>query len=50
MKHGVVRLAAGVAWSAPWGVVTFALAQDSREFETQRTLQRFGSLALHLAF
>jgi hypothetical protein len=49
-KHGVVRVAAGVAWSAPWGVVTFALAQDTREFETQRLLQRFGSLAVHLAF
>jgi hypothetical protein len=50
LRHGVVRLAAGVAWSGPWGAVTFALAQDSREFETQRVPQRFGSLALHVAF
>ena len=50
MKHGIVRLAVGVAWSAPWGVVTFALAQDTREFETQRAQPRFGSLALHIAF
>jgi len=50
VRHGVVRVAAGVAWSAPWGVVTFALAQDTREFETQRSPQRFGSLALHVAF
>ena len=50
IKHGVVRVAAGIAWSAGWGVVTFALAQDTREFETQRVPQRFGSLAVHLAF
>ena len=49
-KRGVYRLAAGLAWTEPWGVVTFALVQDSREFETQHSLQRFGSLAVHLSF
>ena len=46
----VSRLAAGVAWSARWGAVTFDLAQDSREFEQQREPHRFGSLAVHVAF
>jgi len=50
MNHGVVRIAAGVAWSADWGTVTFSLVQDSREFDTQRAMQRFGILAVHLGF
>jgi outer membrane protein LpxR len=49
-KNGVARLAAGVAWNAPWGAVTFDLAQDSREFDGQRTAQRFGSLAVDFSF
>ena len=47
-NRGVLRLAGGLAWAQPWGLVTFALAQDSREFEAQRTPHRFGVLAIHL--
>ena len=46
----ITRIAAGVAWSARWGAVTFDLAQDSREFDQQREPHRFGSLAVHVAF
>jgi len=46
----VGRVAAGVAAVRRWGSVTFALAMDSREFEGQRVPQRFGSLAVHVAF
>jgi lipid A 3-O-deacylase len=49
-KDEVTRIATGLTWSAPWGAVVFDLVQDSREFEGQRTPQRFGSLALHFAF
>ena len=49
IKHGVVRVSAGVAWSGTWGSVTFALSQDSREFETQGSPVRFGTLAVQLA-
>ena len=44
------RLAAGVAWSAPWGALTFTGVQDSREFETQSRAQTFGIVALRLDF
>lgn len=50
MERAVWRLAAGVAWRAAWGAVTFDLAQDSREFSQQREPQRFGSLAVQFAF
>jgi hypothetical protein len=46
----VVRVAAGVTWRPAWGVVSLAIAQDSREFAEQRTAHRFGSLSLHLDF
>ena len=46
----VRRLAAGVAWSAPWGALTFTGVQDSREFETQSRAQTFGIVALRLDF
>ena len=46
----VFRLAAGITWRPAWGVVSLAVAQDSREFATQRTPQRFGSLNLHFDF
>jgi hypothetical protein len=49
IHRGVFRLAAGLALASRWGVVTFALTQDSREFDTQRAKQRFGTLAVHLA-
>lgn len=49
-RDEVTRFAAGVAWSARWGAVTFDLVQDSREFVGQRTPQRFGSLAIHASF
>ncbi|MGZ5033429.1 MAG: lipid A-modifier LpxR family protein [Usitatibacter sp.] len=46
----VARSAAGVTWSQPWGTVAFAVAQDTRDFERQRTPQKFGSLTLHVDF
>jgi hypothetical protein len=46
----VTRFAAGVAWNARWGTITFDLAQDSREFEQQREPHRFGSLTVHVTF
>ena len=49
LNHGVFRVAAGISWAGNWGAVTFGLAQDSREFETQRGMQRFGTLTVHLA-
>ena len=49
-KNGIARFAAGVAWNARWGAVTFDIAQDSREFEGQRASHRFGSLAVDFAF
>jgi hypothetical protein len=45
----VARLAAGVAWSQPWGAVTLGIAQDSREFEGQRAPHRFGTVGLAIA-
>ena len=45
-RRAVGRVAGGVAWSARWGTVTFALAQDSDAFAQQRYPQRFGSLAV----
>ena len=47
-ERRVSRLAAGVAWSASWGVATLGLAQDSAEFEGQPQSQRFGSLAVSI--
>ncbi|HXF79629.1 MAG TPA: lipid A deacylase LpxR family protein [Usitatibacter sp.] len=49
-RDEITRIAGGVAWAAPWGAFTFDLVQDSREFEGQRVPQRFGSLAIHVAF
>jgi hypothetical protein len=49
-RDEVTRIATGVTWSAAWGAIVFDLVQDSREFDGQRTPQRFGSLALHFAF
>lgn len=46
----VGRLTVGVSLAADWGSVSFALAQDTREFEEQRTPQRFGSLGFNLRF
>lgn len=49
-EKSVVRIAAGVGWSAGRGSASFAIAQDSREFEGQRRPQRFGSLTVHVPF
>lgn len=49
-KRAVLRAAAGVAWSQPWGDATFAVAFDTREFASQREPHGFGALAVHLAF
>lgn len=46
----VTRWAAGVTWARSWGSVAFTVAQDSREFDGQRVPDRFGSLAVHVAF
>ncbi len=42
----ITRLAGGLAWSAPWAVVTFGVAQDSAEFAGQPERHRFGSLTI----
>ena len=49
-RRAVARIVGGVAWAQSWGGVSLELAQDSREFDGQRTPHRFGSLALHLNF
>jgi len=49
-ETAVTRIAAGLAWVAAWGAITFDVAQDSREFSEQRVPHRFGSLALHVSF
>lgn len=49
-ERAVTRIAAGVAWIASWGAITFDIAQDSREFAEQREPHRFGSLALQVSF
>jgi len=49
-KDFVVRVAAGIEWSASWGALTFTLVQDSREFETQHSPHRFGVLGLRFGF
>jgi hypothetical protein len=47
---GVMRAAMGLAWNAGWGGVSFSLVQDSREFETQRRMHRYGVLGVHVDF
>lgn len=49
-KRGVGRAAAGLAWVAGWGSLTFGLAVDTREFDAQREPHTFGSLTLHVGF
>jgi len=49
-RNAIGRLVAGVAWTQPWGTLTFEIAQDSREFDGQHAPHRFGSLAFHLDF
>ena len=49
-RRVVGRAAAGVAWVAGWGSVTFAIAAESREFDAQRRSQGFGSLTAHFCF
>ena len=49
-RLGMTRIAAGVAWTRPWGTLTFDIAQDSKEFDAQTAPLRFGSLTVHLAF
>lgn len=45
----VVRYAAGAGYAAAWGTVTFALAQESREYASQPYRHRFWSLGLAIA-
>ena len=49
LEKRVTRVAAGLAWSQPWGAVTVGIAQDSREFTGQRAQHRFGSLGFSIA-
>lgn len=49
-RRQVARFAGGVTWSNSWAAITFAVAQDTREFERQRTPHKFGSLTLHASF
>lgn len=50
MKSVVGRFAAGAAWTLDRGSITFALVQETREFDEQRRPQRFGSLGLNWNF
>ena len=49
-RRSVGRAVAGVAWTQPWGAMTFDLALDTREFATQSAPGAFGALAVHVAF
>jgi len=49
LEKRVTRVAAGFAWSQPWGAVTVGIARDSREFAGQRAPHRFGSLSFSIA-
>jgi hypothetical protein len=49
-KRAVGRFALGVAGANTWGSASFALVQETREFDTQRKPHRFGSLAVHVPF
>jgi hypothetical protein len=44
--RGILRVAAGLAWQGRLGTLTFALVQDTREFEQQPRSDRFGILGL----
>jgi len=47
-ERRVSRVAAGLSWSQRWGALTLGMAQDSREFEGQRSPHRFGNLGLSI--
>ncbi|HEY4998372.1 MAG TPA: lipid A-modifier LpxR family protein, partial [Usitatibacter sp.] len=49
-RRSAVRFAAGVAWMPAWGALTLDVAQDAKEFDAQTAPQRFGSVAVHVAF
>lgn len=49
-RDEVGRAVAGVAWTQPWGVLTFDIAADTREFATQSHPGAFGALAVRVAF
>jgi lipid A 3-O-deacylase len=49
-RRTVRRLVGGIHWTQPWGALSFEMAQDSREFDAQRTPHKFGSLSIHVAF
>lgn len=47
-ERAVRRLAAGAGWAAPWGALTFALVQETREYARQPYETRYWSLGLAL--
>lgn len=49
-RRTVGRVAGGISWSRAGMEVSLAMVRDMREFEGQRQLHAFGSLALHAAF
>ncbi len=49
-RRAVARFAAGLTWANPRATVSFALAQDTREFDSQRTPHKFGSLTASIDF
>jgi lipid A 3-O-deacylase len=49
-KRAIVRSAAGLTWTRSWGSVAFVVAQDTRDFDRQRTPQKFGSLTVFIDF
>lgn len=42
LNRGVLRLAVGLTWTAAWGGITLAAVQDTREFDTQIAMPRYG--------
>jgi lipid A 3-O-deacylase len=49
-RHTVGRAVLGINTVQDWGSLTFALVQDTREFDAQRKPQAFGSLTVHVEF
>lgn len=49
-RRTVTRIAAGASYTSTWGAVSLTAVQDSRAFDQQREPQRYGVLAVHVAF
>jgi hypothetical protein len=49
-KKLVGRFVAGVSGAFRWGTLAFTVVQETREYDTQRTPHRFGSIVVHVPF